>query len=233
MSHSSVHSTNIVLQSTAFAACNRSDLIPSLYAYLCSSQYTTPRAKIQLSDRLKDGLVKQTQLSGLPRVLASVGALATAEEAASTPASSFHWTDLVVTPEIRARGMDLLRRMYGGMSAEDLKGVTTNLGMHKEDLDALATGLAYGLFWSDNRVLGPVETELVVVCAVLVDGVRLAQTMHCKGIMGLGLSRDSLRTVVSVVKELVEKLGRSSEGWISIDEIVDLREQGRDLPFKG
>jgi len=49
--------------------------------------------------------------------------------------------------------------------------------------------------------------------------------MHCEGIMGLGLSRDTVQTAVGVVKEPVEKLRRSTESRISIDAIVGVKEK--------
>ena len=41
-------------------------------------------------------------------------------------------------------------------------------------MDALSTTLAYGLFWLGNRLPSPIETGLVVLYAIFVDGVRLA-----------------------------------------------------------
>lgn len=214
-------------------ALNRADLIPNLYAYLTKTQYPSPEQKSHLSDRLKDAIFKLMQIVGNPRTLQAITNLATAERIAQTPPSTFHWRDLQFTPEIRDRGIGLLRRMYGGITPQDMASVHTNLGQHFEDFDWLATNLAYGMFLSDNRMLGPVETELVILSGMMCEGVRNAQVMHLKGIMGLGVKREVVGKVLGILRVVAENLGSNTADWERLEGIVDVREQGMDVPFKG
>lgn len=123
--------------------------------------------------------------------------------------------------------------MYGGITPQDMASVHTNLGQHFEDFDWLATNLAYGMFLSDNRMLGPVETELVILSGMMCEGVRNAQVMHLKGIMGLGVKREVVGKVLGILRAVAENLGSNTADWERLEGIVDVREQGMDVPFKG
>lgn len=68
--------------------------------------------------------------------------------------------------------------------------------------DWQAIEITYGLYLSDHSILGPVETELVVLAGIMMQNVASATGWHLRGMRRIGVSAedlDKIQQCVSVI----------------------------------
>lgn len=71
------------------------------------------------------------------------------------------------------------------------------------DLAWISTEISYGLFLSDHSILGPVETELVVLAGIMIQNLPLETAWHLRGMRRVGVSHEDVELVHQCVCFLV------------------------------
>ena len=79
----------------------------------------------------------------------------------------------------------------------------------------------YGLFLSDHTVLSPVETEIVVLSAIMCQGLRGPTIWHLRGLRRLGISEVDVDGVQRAVELVASWLGRDVKGWPTVKDVAD------------
>lgn len=74
---------------------------------------------------------------------------------------------------------------------------------------------------SDNSVLSDVEVELVVLPAILCQGLKGPTMWHLRGTRRLGVNEEDVERVQIAVESVARWAGISIEGWLRVRDIED------------
>lgn len=103
-----------------------------------------------------------------------------------------------IGPESYQRGKDWLMTIYKHNQA-----ATDNaLDAHK-DFSWISYNITYGLYLSDLTILGPIDTELVVLAGIMIQNLPLETAWHLRGIRRVGVSNADVELVQQCVSRLV------------------------------
>lgn len=97
-------------------------------------------------------------------------------------------------PENRARGEAWLNTIY----KKNLSTATDNFIAHK-DFDFISREITYGFYLSDQSILGPVATELVVLTGIMIQNLPLETSWHLRGARRVGVSSDDVELIQQCV----------------------------------
>jgi hypothetical protein len=97
-------------------------------------------------------------------------------------------------PENRAKGEAWLNTIY----KKNLSTATDNFIAHK-DFDFISREITYGLYLSDQRILGPVETELVVLTGIMIQNLPLETSWHLRGTRRVGVNSNDVELIQQCV----------------------------------
>lgn len=215
------------------------------YTYLTThardTRYTAPNNQPLLSLRLRDVLLKLVTLLGAPPVVVAVSALAKAEgkdrEAVERKAEgsvlSEKWEGYEMS-DIEKRGRKTIDSIYGPLLPEIFKG----FGSHRADVVHMEVVHVYGLYLSDHTVLNAIESEVVVLTAILCTGLKSPGLWHVRGLGRLLGARgpdaenevkDVIRGVKMAAIAAVEFCGVEMEGRVKLVEWPNVGDVSREL----
>ena len=63
----------------------------------------------------------------------------------------------------------------------------------------ISTEITYGLFLSDHSILGPVDTELVVLSGIMIQNLNRETGWHIRGTRRVGASQEDVEAVYQCV----------------------------------
>ena len=220
------------------AQSTKPQYLASLYTHLTTNDtsFSTDEAKLTLSLRFRDILLKQVTLVGAPQVLCALMPLAKVDcsayghqdtaSAASASTLSQQWHDLPIST-IHARGTKTIDTIYGSTL---LPKIFASFGAHSADTQFMELFTVYGLYLSEHTHLTPLETELVVWTTIMCLGWKGPATWHMRG-MGRLLGargsdesteemnrvKDALRNIKVAAMEVVEWLGPEMVGRSALE----------------
>ncbi|PBP17140.1 hypothetical protein BUE80_DR012070, partial [Diplocarpon rosae] len=172
-----------------------------LYTYLIEKpQFSTSESRQKIMRRLREALVKSISVQGVCKPLEALFSIAKLErpEDKDYSFSREHWQ---AGPENLERGEKWLKTIYQG----NLSISTDPFKAHK-DFDFISRQITYGFYLSDHTIIGPVETELVVLTGIMIQNLPLETAWHLRGIRRVGVSVEDVETVQQCI-ELVGKYG--------------------------
>ncbi|KAF2427238.1 hypothetical protein EJ08DRAFT_359917 [Tothia fuscella] len=238
----------IVVTSTLIT-CGQPDAIRYIFAVIVErlrqqQETVSPKDTNALSAKLKDVLMKQWTLIGIPLVISAVPHLAKAttethaflekeRQAQSNTASytpdpvsippsmqqqeeSSHYTPKTIDTTTESRGHAFMQQIY----LHNLPRIMSTWGPHQADFEWLEKRIIYGLFLSDHVVLTGLEAELVTLSSIMAQGLRLPSLWHVRGLMRLGIGEGDVEGVCDAVKGVTKWAGREgTEGWIRAGEV--------------
>jgi hypothetical protein len=223
-------------------ACGKPDAIYSIFRCLCQDPSVTSKEQIvRLSSRLKDLLMKQWTLIGIPLVISAVPHLAKAtmealavhtssnqantdvddETSSSLPTIAKQMEDSTYSPKLldattEEHGYAFMKTIY----RHNLPVIMKTWGHHQADFEWLEKRIIYGLFLSDHSILSSIEAELVTLSSIMAQGLRQPSLWHVRGLMRMGVSMEDTESVCDVVKEVAKWAGKSgTDEWIKASEV--------------
>lgn len=104
---------------------------------------------------------------------------------------SEHWQ---AGPKNRELGEKWLNTIY----SENLNTTTDNFAAHK-DFDFISREITYGFYLADHRILGPIETELVVLSGMIIQNLPATTAWHLRGTRRVGVSAEQVELVQQCV----------------------------------
>jgi hypothetical protein len=81
---------------------------------------------------------------------------------------------------------------------QNLSTATDNFVAHK-DFDFISREITYGFYLSNHSILGPVETELVVLSGIMIQNLPLETAWHLRGTRRVGVSKGDVELVQQCV----------------------------------
>lgn len=95
-----------------------------------------------------------------------------------------------------ARGKGFLNTIY----QDNLPAIMAQFAAHK-DFTWVEEEIVYGLFLSDHTILNAIETELVVMPAIMIQNLPLETAWHFRGTRRVGVSKDDVELVHQCVRK--------------------------------
>ena len=136
--------------------------------------------------------------------------------------------------DIENRGKKCIDSIYGPLLPEIFKG----FGTHKADIVHVEVAHVYGLYLSDHSVLNAIESEVVVLTAILCTGLRSPGLWHLRGLGRLLGARgpDAENEVKDVIRQVkvatiaaVEFCGKSMEERVKLQDWPNVGDVSREL----
>ncbi|KAI9774522.1 MAG: hypothetical protein M1840_002769 [Geoglossum simile] len=200
---------------SSLVATGKVDSLAQLYLYLTAlPQFSEPGQRKQLSLRLRGVLLKEWTLVGIPLVVGALAALARVEKAEDTDVG-FDGNDDLDRGRVHQRGVAFLQRLY----QQNLEPILETWGSHSEHFQWVEEDIIYGLFLADFSVLDSIETQLVVLPAIMCQGLRGATQWHLRGTRRLGVSMEDVEGLQLCVETIARWAGKDTEGWARVRDI--------------
>ncbi|KAJ5220241.1 hypothetical protein N7468_009445 [Penicillium chermesinum] len=189
--------------------------ITHLYNFLISQpEWSTHEQRRVLSRRLREQLMKQWVVIGIPRVITAVLSLAAAE--APRGRRPLIHQGVTVSPEINARGRELCYALYG---EEQYNRIMAACGSMSADFTWASDNIIYGMFLSDESVINRPETSIMSYSCMACMGLEGTSRRHLAGLRNHGANDDELNAVTTCVKKIATWAGIDSSAWITAKDL--------------
>lgn len=114
------------------------------------------------------------------------------------------------------RGTTFLQTLY----AQNLTPIFSTWGTHRADFEHLEKNIIYGLYLSDHDVLSAVEAEVVILTAIMCQGLKAPTIYHLRGLRRLGISAEDVEALEVAVEAVAEWAGRETSHWPRVVDVV-------------
>lgn len=185
-----------------------------LYRHLCAQAgYATSEARQALVRRLREALIKSVSVIGVCKPIEAVVAISREErpEDRDYGCTREGWQ---AGPENRERGDAWIRRLY----SHNTEGVLSLFDAHR-DFAWLSKEITYGLYLSDRQVLGDVDTQLVVLPAIMSQNMPLETHWHIRGTRRIGVSRHDTEVIYRCVRLVADHFGVSLHKVPTVEQV--------------
>lgn len=116
----------------------------------------------------------------------------------------------------RARGLALCHTIYGAAGYGEIEA---SWGSMRADMSWLAENVIYGLFLSDESVMGGAETALMSYACMASMDLLGTSRRHLVGLRNHGVSEEDLLEVVECVKMLAMWAGKDVSEWVRVEDL--------------
>ncbi|QIW98050.1 hypothetical protein AMS68_003568 [Peltaster fructicola] len=186
-----------ILLLCSLSAGGHPELAADLYSHLLArAEYKTSDARKALVRRFREALMKLVSVVGVPKPLESIFCIAEVEKDEDKD-YTFTREEWQSGPANQARGRAWLDQIYKSNHA----ATERTLAAHK-DFEWLSIEITYGLYLSDHSIIGPVETELVVISGIMMQNLKRETGWHLRGMRRIGISYDD----VEIIQRCIEKV---------------------------
>lgn len=185
-----------------------------LYLHLISKpEYTTPESRQALIRRLREALFKAIIIVGVCKPIESILAISQVERPEDKDYSSTRvgWQ---CDDANEARAMEWFLKIYA-QNATDTAGL---FDAHK-DFAWVSKYITYGFFLGDRQVSDDLETELVVLSAIVAQNLRQESWWHIRGTRRIGVSKEDTGVLVDTVKLIMGHWGLKLNKVPTVNEV--------------
>ncbi|SMQ55559.1 unnamed protein product [Zymoseptoria tritici ST99CH_3D1] len=209
-----------ILAISAVAAGGHPNFAADLYTYVISKpEYSTADARKALMRRLREALLKLVSVVGVPKPLEAIFSIAAVEKPEDRD-MSFSRETWQSGPENLARGRNWLSQIYRHNHA-----ATENVLAAHKDFMWISEEITYGLYLSDHSIIGPVETELVVLTGIMMQNLVRETGWHLRGIRRIGVSMED----VEVVQQCIERVAAFC--GLALNRVPRVADIEHEVPF--
>ncbi|OCK82595.1 hypothetical protein K432DRAFT_471428 [Lepidopterella palustris CBS 459.81] len=193
----------------------------ALFEYVISqsTDKDTPDARRRVSRQLREVIIKEWTLVGMPRVFAAYYSL-NSKENPSDRAADFERAEQRATlhpDQVSDRAQSWLKQEL----AEDEAAVWNSLSANP-DLAWATKYIQYGYFLADTSVLNPLENEMVILAAVMGQGAAIATYAHMKSFRRIGATASQAKAFQYVVETIAKWQGKDTSSWHNVSEVEQL-----------
>ena len=83
----------------------------------------------------------------------------------------------------------------------------------------LSTDISYGLFLADHNTLDIVESELVILPAIMCQGLATSTKWHLRGCLRVGCTRDEVECMQQAIEHIAATCGKELKGLPRVSDI--------------
>ncbi|KAF2096334.1 hypothetical protein NA57DRAFT_58254 [Rhizodiscina lignyota] len=183
----------------ALIGCNKAALCGDLYSYLLEKpEYATPEQRKALMRRMREAMVKCIIINGIPVVMTAVLEAWRPDEAHET------------------RALDMLNFLY----QDDFQKIMDRFHAHR-DVEWISTNISYGFFLSDLSTLSMLETELVVMPAILCQNLPGPTLWHLRCCVRVGISREDVEKMHQCIEAIAKFANRPVDQVGRVKDVQD------------
>lgn len=168
-----------------------------LYLYLINKpENQSSESRKQIVRHLREALVKTICLVGVCKPIEAILAISQVEQPEDR--------DYTFTREAWQADEANHERAQAWFHQVYTRNASDTLGLfdaHK-DFAWLSSEITYGLFLSDRQVLDDIETQLVVLPAIMSQNLRLPTHWHIRGTRRIGVSKEDIQIIWDAVKTI-------------------------------
>lgn len=188
----------------------------NLYLYLLNQpEYNQPGsdARKDLIRRLRETLFKAIPLVGVCKPIEAILAISGVEheEDKEYTFTRENWQCDAANHE---RAIGWFQKLYAGNSSG-----TLDLFRSHRDFAWLSTEITYGLFLSDRQVLDDVDTQLVVLPAIMSQNLKTETHWHIRGTRRLGVPKEDVQVIWDCVQLVAGFFGTKLNRVPTVDAI--------------
>lgn len=204
-----------ILTIATLAASPNPNHAHNLYLYLTSkSEYQTPSSRQSLVRRLREALIKCIPLVGVCKPIEAILAINSVEREEDKDYTTFTRENWQCNESNHQRGVEWFEKLYRGNAA-----ATLDLFAAHRDFAWLSMEITYGLFLSDRQVLDDLDTQLVVLPAIMSQDLRTETHWHIRGTRRLGVTLEDVRVVWECVQMVTGFFGGRLERVPTVEEV--------------
>jgi hypothetical protein len=182
---------------------------------------------------MREAMIKCIILNGIPIVMDAFVSLAKQEKPEDQD-HSFTRKDWKADEANHKRGLSVLEMLY----RDDNDKIWESFGSHKDIRECLAilrclslglthqvawlsTNISYGLFLADHNILDIVESELVILPAIMCQGLAPSTKWHLRGCLRVGCTRDEVESIQQAIEHIAGTCGKQLRGLPRVGDITD------------
>jgi len=196
------------------AGGNDPELCAQLYLYLISRpDFSTHAQRQAMIRRVREALVKAVSIVGVCRPLEAIMAINEFEQDEDKDLSSTRegWQ---CDEDNLERGMGWMKKLYSHNTDS-----TVNFFKDHKDFMWISKHITYGLYLSDRQVLDDVDTQMVVLPAIMIQNLPKETHWHIRGTRRLGVSKKEVQIIWDSVQTIAKYLGLKLHRVPTVDEI--------------
>ncbi|OJJ45454.1 hypothetical protein ASPZODRAFT_134108 [Penicilliopsis zonata CBS 506.65] len=185
-----------------------------LYLHLIQqAEYTSSGSRQALVRRLRETLVKCVPIVGVCKPLEAILAIGAVERDEDKDYTSTRpgWQCDQANHD---RGADWLGKIY----TRNLEGTMDLFAAHK-DFAWISHEITYGLYLSDRQVLDDLDTQLVVLPAIMSQNLRKETHWHIRGTRRIGVSQADVQIICDCVRRVAGHFGVVLDRVPSVEEV--------------
>ncbi|KAI0140533.1 hypothetical protein GGR57DRAFT_424011 [Xylariaceae sp. FL1272] len=187
-----------------------------LYLYLISKpDCQTSTARQALVRRLREVLIKSISVVGVCKPIEAVLAIAKVErdEDKDYSCSREGWQCDQANYD---RGMEWYGKIYAGNQDD-----TMNLFRAHQDIGWISKNITYGFYLGDRQILDDMDTEMVVLPAIMSQNLPLETGWHIRGTRRIGVSNQDTKVLWDTIQTIAKHFGVNLNKVPTVDEIED------------
>ncbi|KAI9371826.1 hypothetical protein BJX61DRAFT_487283 [Aspergillus egyptiacus] len=186
-----------------------------LYLYLTSQPaYSTSDSRKTLVRRLREALLKSVIIVGVCKPIEAILAIAQVEKEEDKDYSAPTREGWACDEANHERGAGWFNKLYARNGAS-----TLDLFSAHKDFSWLSTEITYGLFLSDRQVLDDLDTQMVVLPAIMSQNLRKETHWHIRGTRRLGVTMEDVKIMTECVRLVAGFYGVSLDKVPSVEEV--------------
>ncbi|KKK15549.1 hypothetical protein P175DRAFT_0498693 [Aspergillus ochraceoroseus IBT 24754] len=203
-----------ILAVTTVVASRDPERADQLYLYLINqAAHATSESRKTLVRRLREALLKSVIIIGVCKPIEAILAIAKLEREEDkdfTPTRESWQCD----EANHERGVAWFQKLYSRNGAP-----TLDLFRAHSDFAWLSMEITYGLFLSDRQVLDDLDTQLVVLPAIMSQNLKTETHWHIRGTRRLGVPRGDVQILWDCVQLVAEFYGVKLDKVPTVEEI--------------
>ncbi|KAJ1326064.1 hypothetical protein MN608_09267 [Microdochium nivale] len=210
------HDRWYMLAAAAIVGGNDPERCDQLYLYLTTQpEFQTPLQRQAMVRRVREALFKCICIVGVCKPLEAIMAINKMErdedKDPSPTATREGWQCDDANLE---RGMGWMSKIYAG-NLDD----TLELYKDHKDFAWVSRHVTYGLYLSDRQVLDDLDTEIAVLCGIMIQNLRLETHWHIRGIRRLGVSKADVQVLWDDVQHVAQFFGMKLTRVPTVDSV--------------
>lgn len=180
------------IAAAAFSVCNVPEAVPVIYNYAIDNiKDKSPEAKFDISQKMRESLLKSAALGGLPKAINSLTMLKNVTPLDLRETKLQREQAVPTAEELKEeynRGPSFWDQVYGKVA----KRVYGQMSTSYPDLAHWALYHVYSPLLSYTKILGPKDTSLVVIACLVPQDVNPQLKGHLRGALNNGATPEEI-----------------------------------------
>ena len=182
------------MQAVAFAAANNPTAVATVYQTAILPYSNDLSSRRNVIRRIKEAIIKTTVIVSLPRAINAIRALIAALPDTDSEDRDLERRQMPSPYAETERGREYMRNIFRA----DLEPFLNVMDKHCPDMHDLILNSVYGLYQSDVRILGAIETSQINIASLVCMDVPNEVAWHMRGLVRNGGTEQQMDFALTV-----------------------------------